>query len=90
MRHQSKEVADMEGILAIGGFWTFCILAMLKFSKSRQTRGLAVKEFEELKSKISVLEQEMSIANHQMLEFKEGHDFAMRLLANTKKVKTSV
>lgn len=63
---------------------------MLRFSKSRQSRGLEVKEIEALKSRISVLEQEMSIASHQMLEFKEGHDFAMRLLADTQKVKTGV
>ena len=80
----------MEGILAIGGFWTFCILAMLKFSKSRQSRSQDVKEIELLKNRISVLEQEMSVANHQMLEFKEGHDFAMRLLADKQKVKSSV
>jgi hypothetical protein len=80
----------VEGILAIGGFWTFCILAMLRFSKSRQSRAQDVKEIELLKSRISVLEQDMSVANHQMLEFKEGHDFAMRLLTDAKKVKSGV
>jgi hypothetical protein len=80
----------VEGMLAIAGFWTFCILGMLRFSKSRQSRGLDVKEMEALKSRILVLEQEMSVANHQMLEFKEEHDFAMRLLSDSKKVKSGV
>jgi hypothetical protein len=80
----------VEGLIAIAGFWTFCILALLKFSKSRQSRAHDVKEIEALRSRISVLEQDMSLANHQMLEFKEGHDFAMRLLADTQKVKKGV
>jgi hypothetical protein len=80
----------VEGILAVGGFWLFCILGMLKFFKLRQSRVVGLKEIEALKSRISVLEQEMSVANHQMLEFKEGHDFAMRLLADKQKVKSSV
>ena len=80
----------MEGVLAISGFWTFCILFLLRVTKSRKSRGEQHQEIEALKTRLVALEQEMSIANHQMLQFKDEHDFAMKLLTDKSKVKAGV
>ncbi|GEM_PF-3038798 len=72
-------------IVAIIGFYFLMIVAIVKMSdllKARAGQKALLAEIEQLKAKIAVLEQEVGLMESHVLELKDGHEFAMKLLSD--------
>lgn len=84
---------DLEGIIAISGFWLFLILLVFRGAiKERLIKAegpllpQANKgELAEMKARLLTLEARVTAMNHEILELQEGQDFDRRLLGNTEK-----
>lgn len=83
----------MEGIIAVAGFWTVILALVLKrpindlvqaFITQRMSPANKL-EVEQLKTKIAELENQVSSMTMQMIEMKDSHDFALKLLAEADK-----
>ena len=85
----------MEGIIAVTGFWAFVLALVLKkpindivqaFISHRMQPATKL-EIEQLKTKISDLENQLSGMTMQMIDMKDSHDFALKLLSDQEKTK---
>ncbi len=83
----------MEGIIATIGFWAVVLALVLKrpindivqaFIAHRMQPATKI-EIEQLKSKIVDLENQVSSMTMQMIEMKDSHDFALKLLSDSEK-----
>lgn len=85
----------MEGIIAVSGFWAVLLALVLKRPINDLVQAFITHrlqpsnkpEIEQLKSKIAELELQVSGMTMQMIEMKDSHDFALKLLADTEKAK---
>lgn len=83
----------MEGIIAVTGFWAVVLALVLKkpindivqaFISHRMQPATKL-EIEQLKTKISDLENQLSGMTMQMIDMKDSHDFALKLLSDQEK-----
>ena len=83
----------MEGIIAVTGFWAVVLALVLKkpindivqaFISHRMQPATKL-EIEQLKTKIADLENQLSGMTMQMIDMKDSHDFALKLLADQEK-----
>ncbi len=85
----------MEGIIAVGGFWAVILALVLKRPindlvqafVTHRMQPAKTHEIEELKSKVAELENQISGMTMQMIEMRDSHDFAFKLLADSEKAK---
>lgn len=85
----------MEGILAVGGFWAVLLAIVLKRPINDLVQAFITHrlqpadklEIEQLKTKIAELENQVSGMTMQMIEMKDSHDFALKLLADSEKAR---
>lgn len=101
MRHEisvyntfdSQEDELVEGIIAVTGFWAVILALVLKrpindivqaFITHRMQPATKL-EIEQLKTKIADLENQVSGMTMQMIEMKDSHDFALKLLSDSEK-----
>lgn len=101
MRHEinvyntfdSQEDELVEGIIAVTGFWAVVLALVLKrpindivqaFITHRMQPATKL-EIEQLKTKIADLENQVSGMTMQMIEMKDSHDFALKLLSDSEK-----
>ena len=82
----------MEGIIAVTGFWAVILAMVLKkpinevvqaYIQNRMQPATKL-EIDQLKTKIADLENEVSAMTMQMIEMKDSHDFALKLLSDSK------
>lgn len=83
----------MEGIIAVTGFWAVVLALVLKrpindvvqaFISHRMQPATKL-EIEQLKTKIADLENQVSGMTMQMIDMKDSHDFALKLLSDSEK-----
>jgi hypothetical protein len=83
----------VEGIIAVTGFWAVVLAVVLKrpindivqaFISHRMQPATKI-EIEQLKSKIVDLENQVSSMTMQMIDMKDSHDFALKLLSDSEK-----
>lgn len=85
----------MEGIIAVAGFWAVILALVLKRPINDLTQAFIThrlqpadkQQIEELKAKIADLENQVSGMTMQMIEMKDSHDFALKLLADSERAK---
>jgi hypothetical protein len=85
----------VEGILAVGGFWAVLLAIVLKRPINDLVQAFITHrlqpadklEIEQLKTKIAELENQVSGMTMQMIEMKDSHDFALKLLADSEKAR---
>jgi hypothetical protein len=85
----------VEGIIAVTGFWAVLLALVLKRPINDLVQAIITHrlqpsskpEIEQLKAKISELEMQVSGMTMQMIEMKDSHDFALKLLADSEKAK---
>lgn len=74
-------------IVAIVGFYVFMIFAVWKISDAIKAKAgwkSALAEMELLRSRIDVVEQQLGLMGNHILELKDGHEFALKLLSEKK------
>ena len=83
---------DIEGILAVGGFWIFLILLVFRGAiRERLSKAegplLATNkgEISEMKARLATLEARVTAMNHEIMELQDGADFDRKLLGKNEK-----
>jgi len=79
---------DIEGILAIGGFWLCMILLIFRGAIKERLINAPPKnvgEITEMKARLLTLEARVTAMNGEILELQEGQMFDKKLLGNSEK-----